>query len=142
MSDVLDRAAFAANGIILLLARVLLAGIFVRGGFMKLTNLSGTTTYMTNHGLPAGFYFAVLAGVVELFGGLFVLIGFKTRYAALLMALFTLVAAFIGHPFWTFPADQYANQFGHFAKNLTIIGGFLALFIAGPGALSVDRPAK
>jgi putative oxidoreductase len=139
MSDMLDRAAVAGNSIVLLIGRILLAGIFLHAGFDKLTHLDGTTTYMANHHLPAPFFFAVLAGLVEVFGSLCVLIGFKTRYAALLMALFTLVAAFIGHPFWSMvPPD--VNQMNHFLKDITIVGGFLVLFAAGPGALSVDRP--
>ena len=49
-------------------------------------------------------------------------------------------AAFIGHRFWTVAPDQYANQLAHFWKDITIVGAFLVLFVAGPGALSVDRP--
>jgi putative oxidoreductase len=140
MSDILDRIAVTGNAIVLLIGRVLLAGMFLRSGFGKLTNLDGTTTYMANHHLPAPFVFAVLAGLVEFFGSALVLLGFKTRYAALLMALFTLVAAFIGHPFWSVAPPDYANQLSHFLKDITIIGGFLVLFVAGPGALSIDRP--
>jgi putative oxidoreductase len=141
MSDVLDRMAVAGRSAILLISRVLMSIIFLRGGFTKLTNLDNTTKYMADHHLPAAFYFALLAGLVEFFGSLFVLLGFKTRHAALLMALFTLTAAFIGHPFWTLPADQVRNQMIHFWKDITIIGGFLVLFVAGPGRLSIDHPA-
>jgi putative oxidoreductase len=140
MSDMLDRTAVSANAIVLLLARVLIAYIFIRGGFGKLTNLSGTSAYMASHHLPAPYFFAVLAGAVEFFGSLLVLVGFKTRWAALVMALFTLTASFIGHPFWSVPAAEYMGQLTHFNKNLAIIGGFLALFAAGPGAISIDRP--
>jgi putative oxidoreductase len=139
MSDVLDRAAVAGSGIVLLIGRILLSAMFVHSGFGKLTNLQGTANYMANHHLPAPFYFAVLAALVEFFGSLCVLVGFKTRYAALLMALFTLVAAFIGHPFWSI-APPDLNQVNHFLKDITIVGGFLVLFVAGPGALSLDRP--
>jgi putative oxidoreductase len=63
-----------------------------------------------------------------------------TRYAALLLALFTAVAALIAHRFWEIPdAAQYMNQMNHFMKNVTIIGGFLVLFAAGPGRLSLDH---
>jgi putative oxidoreductase len=140
MSDILDRAALAGSSVVLLIGRVLMSVIFLRAGFSKLTGLEGTSAYMTSHGLPAPYFFAVLAGLVEFFGSLFVLLGFKTRYAALLMALFTLTAAFIGHPFWSLPPDQYANQLAHFMKDITILGGFLILLVAGPGALSIDRP--
>jgi putative oxidoreductase len=139
-SDVLDRIAISASGVILLLARILIAIIFLMGGFRKLTHLDDTAKYMADHHLPAAFFFAVLAGLVEFFGSLFVLLGFKSRYAALLMALFTLVAAFIGHPFWSVPAEEVRNQTIHFWKDITILGGFLVLFVSGPGALSIDRP--
>ena len=140
MSDMLDRVTVAGSGIVLLIARLLLSGMFVRSGFNKLTHLDATSTYMGNHGLPAPFFFAVLAALVEFFGALAVLVGFKTRYAALLMALFTVVAAFIGHPYWTVASADYTNQLNHFLKDITIAGGFLALFVAGAGALSFDRP--
>src|SRR6266581_3189860 len=82
----------------------------------------------------------VLAACVEFFGALCVLVGLGTRYAAVLMAGFTLVAALIAHRFWEIsdPA-MYVNQMNHFLKNVTIVGGFLLLYAAGPGRLSVDR---
>lgn len=140
MFDMLDRVAVAGNAVILLIGRILLSGIFLRSGFGKLTNLDATATSMASRHLVAPFFFAVLAGLVEFFGSALVLLGFKTRYAALLMALFTLCAAFIGHPFWSVAPADYTNQLNHFLKDITIIGGFLVLFVAGPGALSIDRP--
>ena len=142
MSDILDRAADAGSSVILLIGRILLSVMFLRSGFDKFIDLDGTAAYMAAHHVPAPFYFAVLAGVAELFGALLVLLGFKTRYAALLMALFVAAAARVGHPFWSVPADQYANQYAHFMEEVTIVGGFLVLFVAGPGTLSIDRPAK
>jgi putative oxidoreductase len=69
-----------------------------------------------------------------------VLLGLGTRHAAVLMALFTVAAALIAHRFWEIsdPA-QYVNQMHHFMKNATIVGGFLLLYAAGPGRLSIDR---
>ena len=140
MGGILDRAAVAGSSVILLIARILIAIIFLRAGFNKLTGLEATAKYMADHHLPAPFFFALLAGLVEFFGALCVLLGFKTRYAALLMALFALIAAFIGHPFWSVPAAEVRNQTAHFWKDITILGGFLVLFVSGPGALSIDRP--
>ncbi|GAC1337691.1 MAG: DoxX family protein [Beijerinckiaceae bacterium] len=118
-----------------------MAAIFLYSGYGKLTGISGFAGYLANHGLPFGTYpLAILAGIVEIGGGLALLIGFGTRYAALLLAFFTLVAALIGHRFWEI-ADpgQRSNQLIHFWKNIAIIGGFLALYAAGPGVFSVDR---
>jgi putative oxidoreductase len=140
MSDMLDRTAVSANAIVLLIARILLSAIFLISGFNKLTHLGTTSTnFADRYHLPAAFALAVVAGLVELLGGLLVLVGFKTRWASLLLAAFTLIAAFIGHRYWSVPADQYANQMAHFMKDIAIVGGFLALFAAGAGAISIDR---
>jgi putative oxidoreductase len=139
MAGILDRIAVSGSSVILLIARLSMSYIFLTAGYRKLTTLEATTKYMADHHLPAPFYFAVLAGLVEFFGSLFILLGFKTRYASLLMALFALTAAFIGHPYWSLTEDV-RNQTAHFWKDITILGGFLVLFVAGPGALSIDRP--
>ena len=129
------------EAVALLIGRVLLAAMFLPEGFRKLTGLAAFAGYLTRHGVSAGAHpLAVLAGVVELLGSLAVLLGFQTRCAALVMAAFTLVAAFIGHRFWNVidPA-QHANHKIHFMKDLAIVGGFLALYVAGAGRWSMDR---
>jgi putative oxidoreductase len=136
-----DRHTVAGADAALLLARIALAAIFLYSGYGKLTNPAGFSTYLVNHGFPAGLSYplALLAGLIEAFGGLAILAGFQTRYAALLLALFTLVAALIGHRFWEITdAAQRGNQLIHFWKNIAMIGGFLALYVAGAGAFSVD----
>jgi putative oxidoreductase len=136
-----DRHTVAGGDAALLLARIGLAAIFLYSGYGKLTNPAGFSGYLVNHGFPAGlsYWLALLAGLIEAFGGLAILAGFKTRYAALLLALFTLVAALIGHRFWEITdAAQRGNQLIHFWKNIAMIGGFLALYVAGAGAFSVD----
>jgi putative oxidoreductase len=136
-----DRHTVAGADAALLLARIALAAIFLYSGYGKLTNPAGFSTYLVNHGFPAGLSYplALLAGLIEAFGGLAILAGFQTRYAALLLALFTLVAALIGHRFWEVTdAAQRGNQLIHFWKNITMIGGFLALYVAGAGTFSVD----
>lgn len=71
---------------------------------------------------------------IKVLGGLAVLVGFKTRYAAYAIAAFAIGSALLGHTNW---AD--ASEFNNFFKNVAIAGGFLALSVAGPGALSVDK---
>lgn len=139
-SDMLDRTAVATNDILLLIGRLILAAMFVISGWGKLTNIDGFATYLTNRvGLPAGYPLAVLAAVVEFLGAVAVIVGVKTRWAALSLVIFTLIAAFLAHRYWSFPADQVTNQYNHFMKNITIIGGLLILFVTGPGRLSLDR---
>jgi putative oxidoreductase len=93
---------------------------------------------MTRTGLPVPSIAALVAIVAEFFVGLVVAVGFWTRPLALLLALYTLGTALIGHHFWTMAgAERYANAI-NFYKNLSIIGGFLLLYISGPGKYSLD----
>jgi putative oxidoreductase len=136
-----DRRTVTGADAALLLARIALAAIFLYSGYGKLTNAAGFSGYLANHGFPAGLSYplAFLAGLIEALGGLAILAGFQTRYAALLLALFTLVAALIGHRFWEITdAAPRGNQLIHFWKNIAMIGGFLALYVAGAGTFSLD----
>jgi len=127
------------NDVVLLVARILLAALFVLFGYSKLTGFSGTVGYMASVGAPAPTLSAIIAVVMEFFVGLLILAGFFTRPLAVLLALYTIGTAVIGHHFWTMTgADQMANMI-NFYKNVSIAGGLLALAVAGPGRLSVDR---
>ena len=123
----------------LLVARVLLALLFLTFGWSKLTDYSGTVAYMTQAGLPLPSLAALVAIVIEFFGGLALILGVWTRPLAVLLGLYTLVSAIIGHPFWTMsdPAARYGNEI-NFYKNISILGGFLLLYITGAGGYSVD----
>jgi putative oxidoreductase len=138
MSEAVEREA-AGGDVALLVGRILLALIFIPAGFHHLTASGGFASYLEAHGVPASPVVAVVAGCVEFFGSLAVLLGVGTRYAAPVMALFSLVAAFIGHRYWNATGAEYANQFNHFLKDLAIAGGFLVLYAAGPGRWSIDR---
>jgi putative oxidoreductase len=118
------------NAIVTLISRILLSILFIPAGFGKLTAIAGTAGYFASKGLPLPTVTAVIVGLVELLGGLAVLVGFQTRYAAILLGLFTIAAAFVGH---FSPFDGI-----NFFKNLAIAGGFFVLAQYGAGALSVD----
>ena len=122
-----------SNYIILLVARILLAFIFILSGVQKFFGIEGTAGYIASVGLPFATLLAVGAAIVETFGGLAILVGFRTREAAWVLAAFTLVAGFLFH---FQPADQM--QMISFMKNLAITGGFLALAQIGAGAFSLD----
>lgn len=122
----------------LLLARILLALMFILAGFGKLTGLAGTAGYIASQGLPMPMVLAVLVGVLELVGGLAIAIGLHARIAALALALFTLLAAIIFHNFWAVPAEQQMIQQLMFMKNLSIAGGLLLVYVFGAGQASVD----
>lgn len=121
-----------------LVGRLLLAILFVTSGFSKISGFEGTVGYITAHGLPLPAFAAVVAIVIELGGGLALVFGFVTRWAALTMAVFTVAAAVFFHNFWAVPADQVMNTTIHFWKNVSITGGLLMVVAFGPGSISLD----
>ncbi len=121
------------NNTILLVARVLLAFIFIMAGASKFGTIADTAGYIASKGLPASAALAWLAAIFELVAGLFILVGFKTKLTALALAGFCLFTAVVFH---FDPSNQ--GEFISFMKNLAIAGGFLALYVSGPGSLSVD----
>lgn len=131
----------SAKSLVLLLARVFLITLFLIFGFSKLTGFEGTVQYMNMLHAPLPTLSAMIAVVAEAFLGLLILIGFYTRPIAVLLALYTLGTAMIGHAYWHTTGNmmQDLNTKIHFFKNMSIMGGFLLLAVAGPGAISVDK---
>jgi putative oxidoreductase len=85
---------------------------------------------------------AAIAIAVELGLGLLVLVGWQTRWAALAIAVFTVVITFIFHAFWAVPAEQVMVQQQAFFKNIAVVGGLLMLVAFGPGGFSLDAKRK
>jgi len=126
-----------------LVGRILIALLFVPAGISKIAGFAGTVGYIASKGLPLPPVAAVAAIIVEVGVGLALLVGFKTRYAALILALFTLAAAISFHDFWTIAdAMQKMNQNIHFMKNLAIAGGLLFVAAYGAGPFSLDNRGK
>lgn len=121
-----------------LAGRLLIAAIFVLSGFSKITGFDGTVGYIASKGLPLPQLGALAAIVVELGGGLLVIAGWKTRWAAAAMLVFTLAAAVLFHNFWAAAPDAAQNQMIHFMKNISMAGGLLYVLVFGSGPLSVD----
>jgi putative oxidoreductase len=120
------------NNAIVLAARILLAQIFLLSGFGKLgAGYAGTQGYMEAMGVPGALLSLVI--LLEIGGGLALVFGFMTRWAALALALFCVVGAFLFH---TNFGDQ--TQSIMFMKNLAMAGGLLMLYVHGAGALSLD----
>jgi putative oxidoreductase len=130
------------QGIPVVIARILLALMFVLAGFGKLTGLEGTAGYIASKGLPLPMVLAVAAGVVELVAGLLLIIGWQARWAALALAAFTLVASVIFHNYWAMPAAQQMTQQLMFMKNMAVVGGLLLVFAFGAGVLSLDARSR
>ncbi len=120
------------NGIIQLVGRVLLALIFIMSGIAKLQDPAGTMGYMQSVGLPGILLWPTIA--LEVLGGIAVAVGFKTRYAAFALAIFSIVAAVKFH---TNFADEM--QIYMFMKNLAMAGGLLLLATSARTAFSVDK---
>lgn len=125
-----------------LLGRILIALLFIPAGMSKISGFAGTVGYIASKGLPMPQVLAAGTIVVELLVGLALLIGFKARWAALILAVFTLLAAFLFHNFWAMPPEQQQMQSINFFKNLAIVGGLLFVAAFGAGPLSLDSKAK
>lgn len=121
-----------------LVGRVLMAALFLPAGVSKIVGFAGTVGYIASKGVPLPEAAAIIAIIVEVGGGLALILGFKTRWAALALALFTLIATFMFHNYWTLPADQQMVQQLMFMKNIAVIGGLLTLAAWGAGAWSMD----
>ncbi|MFC5526010.1 DoxX family protein [Rhodanobacter ginsengisoli] len=116
-----------------LVGRVLLAGLFLVSGFGKLVAPAATKAYIVSAGLPVPDLAYLLAVVVEVGFGLALVLGYRTRAVAAIMAVFTLATAFAFHAHF---GDQ--NQMIHFLKNVAIAGGLLQVVALGAGAYSLD----
>lgn len=125
-----------------LVGRILIALLFIPSGLGKISGFSGTVGYIASKGLPMPSVLAAGTIVVEVLVVLALLVGFQTRWSALILALFTLLAAVFFHNFWSMPAEQQMMQSINFYKNLAIVGGLLFVAVYGPGPLSVDARKK
>jgi len=135
----IDQVAADWGNALWLVGRILLAVIFIQSGFGKLMGLGVFAATLADAGLPMSSVLAPIAAVIELGGGLAILLGIATRYAALALIVFVAAATLIAHRFWAYPPEQQPVQMVQFAKNLAIIGGFLFVFVTGGGHYTLER---
>ena len=121
-----------------LAVRILLALIFVISGYNKLVGFDGTVGYIASKGLPLPQLAAAAAIAIELIGGILLVIGWQTRWAATAIFLFLIPTTLIFHPFWAVAAGKQMEMI-QFMKNLCIMGGMLYVMAFGAGPLSVDN---
>ncbi|RTR38670.1 DoxX family protein [Shewanella canadensis] len=114
------------------LGRFLIAIIFFLSGVTKITQYAGTQGYMEAMGVPGALLPLVI--ITEIIGGVAIIIGWKTRYAAIALAGFSVLAAVFFHSDFSNQAEMIS-----FMKNLAIAGGFLMLFANGPGSYAMDN---
>jgi putative oxidoreductase len=122
-----------------LLGRNLLAAVFVLSGINKLGNFAGTAAFMSSAGLPLAELLLVTTIAIELVCGLMLVIGWQTRFAALVLLLFMIpVTAIFHNPWAATDAALAQQQMIHFLKNIAIMGGLLNVLAFGAGSYSVE----
>ena len=121
--------------IVEILGRLLLSAIFLINGIGKIFNYEGTIQYMENFDVPG--YLIIPAITVEILFPILLIIGYYTKFSALVLSLFTLALTVIFH-------TDFSNQMQlmSFLKNIAIAGGFLIIFVYGPGKYSLDHKLK
>jgi putative oxidoreductase len=160
-SDTLRRATFAKsaeerfvplNGSSVMpdyvqaIGRLLLSIVFIVFGFIQFTHIDN---YITNPavvkiaamtgGVVAPTVLAYLVAAINLFGGILILVGYQTRWAAIVLIAFVALTLFFAHNFWTMDGAARAANQADFYKNLAIIGGLLFLISVGPGRCSLEH---
>jgi putative oxidoreductase len=137
----MGKAGIAMNNInddLILAARLFLATLFLIFGCRKLTDFPGTVSQLVQLGAPLPKLAAAVAVFMELPVAFAVALGAFAHPAALLMFFYTFGTALIAHRYWTIKGAERVDSMDSFYKNLSIMGGFLLLYITGPGKYSVD----
>src|ERR1041384_5519529 len=129
------------GGVIWLIGRVVLGGLFMMSGIQKLSGIDQFAASLAKNGIPVDIapMLAWLGAAVETIGGLCIVLGLATSWASLVLIAFTIVAAFIAHRFWQAPPEMRMMQTAHFEKNMMIAAAFCLLYVAGGGPYSIDR---
>jgi putative oxidoreductase len=129
------------GGIVWLIGRVVLGGLFFISGSQKLMGIDQFAASLTKNGIPEQFtpLLAWLGAGVETVGGLLIMLGLATSWASLFLIAFTIVSTFVAHRFWQAPPEMRMMQTAHFEKNMMIAGAFCLLYVAGGGPYSIDR---
>ena len=128
------------------IGRVLLSAVFILFGFIQFTNIGNYIAHpaiinfsaMTG-GILTPTILAYLVAAIDLFGGILILLGYQTRWVAMVLIAFVVLTLLFVHNFWTMEGPARAANQAHFYKNLAIIAGLLFLINHGPGRWSLDR---
>ena len=128
----------AMQDVLTLLGRLLLAALFLPSGWGKIAGFAGTAGYIGSKGLPMPEVLAGAAIAVEVLASVMLIVGWRTRWAAFALAVFTVVAAIFFHDFWNLPVDKQMMQQILFMKNVCVVGGLLVLTAWGAGSFSLD----
>jgi putative oxidoreductase len=121
------------------IGRIGLASLFLWSGYEKLADPASTVAYMQSYRLPAADVLMWPALLLELVGGAMLVLGWKARWVALALAVYTFAATFIFHAYWSAPADQVMSEQIHFMSNLAITGGLLLAAAHGSGRYALEK---
>jgi putative oxidoreductase len=130
--------ANSSGGIVPLIGRILISAVFIIAGFGKITGFSGEEMFVASKHLPLPAVALGIALVIELVGGLAILLGLYTKFTAWIVFLYMIPTTFLFHNFWAMQGAAHDDNMLHFEKNLAIMGGLLTLATFGPGSMSVD----
>ncbi|MCP3400601.1 DoxX family protein [Bradyrhizobium sp. CCGB20] len=135
-----DAFAAGSANLLILVGRILLAWVFVGSAYGAITNFSGSVSYFRSLNVPAPELFTATTVALEVIMSAGLILGFGTRYCAVLIFLFVLMATAIAHRYWEYPVgSQQIGQYNHFLKNISIMGGALLILVTGGGRFSLDR---
>lgn len=132
-----DGVAAMWQDFLLLVGRIMIGWIYFQSGWGKIGNIAGYAKSFPRRGLAE--WMAYISVPAEFFGGLFLIVGFATRYTVLVMLIFTIVASFSSHAYWSGPEAQRSAQASNFWKNVAIMGGLIVLFVSNSGRFSLDN---
>lgn len=119
--------------------RILIALIFLVSGLSKIGGFGGVAGYMADKGIPFAEVALVVTIVIEVGGALMLISGWKAHWGAAALFLWMIPVTLIFHNFWAVDAAQYQNQFNHFMKNVSMMGGLLYVMAFGAGPFSADQ---
>jgi putative oxidoreductase len=126
------------TSVVMLIARFCLGLVFLLSGINKFINFQATAAYMASTGIGFTSFFLTVAALIEIIGGLSLILGYKTRWGAALLAFFLIPVTLTMHDFWNVPPAEYQNQMNNFFKNLAVFGGLLYPILFGAGKFSFD----
>lgn len=134
------RRMAGVNDALLLIGRILLVVMFIFSGAGKFMDLSGTAAMIASKGLPAPMAMAGVAAAAEVLGGLMIVLGWQTRFAALGLLVYTAATIYFFHDFWNMADQARQSNMIQALKNVSLIGSFLMLAAVGAGRYSIDGP--
>lgn len=126
------------HGALPFFGRLLISLIFILAGIGKIFDFQGAVDTLRSIGVGGAMILIFIALLMELIGGILLLLGWFTRVAIWLLWIFLLPTTLLFHGFWNFTGPEMALQLSIFLKNLTIYGGLMAFYSYGPGRWSLD----